>query len=164
MGMNPRYLRRMQRRLQANIDIQWEDLEDQSFLDDIAGATAAFTAEKLVPKGLKAVKGAKVSAADDDFSPVTTKKPAASKPASKANGKKKGPPKDDDEEEGDEVLLEFGLAPTPNDKAVKKPAHKRPKVQKIDSSEIPAGKIDLPEVPSVAEDLAEAMENDDSDA
>ena len=133
-------------------------------MNDLAGAGASFTADKLVPKGLKAVKGAKMSAEAEEFA-ATSK---VAKPAPKKAAANKQAPSSGDDEEGDEEVLEFGLASTPNEKPAsksgKKPAAKKRKVQQIEPSDIPEGKVDLP---SAAEEMesafleAEAEEEDE---
>ena len=112
-------------------------------------------------KGLKAVKGAKTAAVDDDEFSAVTKKTPVKKDAGK--GKKKR-----ENDESEEEVVEVGLAPattTPNDKPVKPKVPKRPKVQKIDLEDLPEGKIELPATSSAADaldaDLA-AMDAEDS--
>tara|TARA_Y100000004_G_scaffold170445_1_gene205496 strand:+ start:147 stop:560 length:414 start_codon:yes stop_codon:yes gene_type:complete len=127
-----------------------------------------FTAEKLVPKGGKGVKGAKVNNADDDF--TTTSKPKDDKKpaAKKAPAKKKATaePNVENEDETEEIL-EFGLASTPKEKAPMAPKKKKPKTTKqIDSSEIPEGKITLPVgdgASSAGDALMVEMETEEAD-
>lgn len=109
-----------------------------------------------MPKNLKGAKGAKASVDDvgeeNKFSAVTTKKPAA--PKKSVLGKKKADANVDvgEEEKEEEEVIAFGLADeTPNGKPaakVKKPPQKRPKVQKIEPSDIPEVRIpDSPPTP-----------------
>ena len=168
---------------QANIDVNWDELEDQDFLNDMASHSAEFSAEKLVPKGLKGVKGAKVSALDDDdvgkdaasilggFNPKSTfaaKGMAGSFASKKPPAKKKAVAEPSvDGEDGEEEIIEFGLAGTPNKKpAAKKTAaaapHKRPRTTKsIETSEIPEGKITLPSAGDALMEAATAASEED---
>ena len=152
---------------QANIDIQWDELEDDEFLDDLASQSSKFTADKLVPKNLKGAKGAKAAGADEEFSAVSKPKPEAkaeAKPKKVLGKKKAAEPSGDDVDltkEEEEEVIAFGLGhakgsadETPNGKAPskpKKPPAKRAKVQKIDPSEIPQ----VRHVRSIFEDLWE---------
>lgn len=139
--------------IQAHIDVQWDDLESDEFLNDLANSSMSFTAEKLVPKGLKAVKGAKAAPVEEEeaFSAVSLVAPSA--PKKTKTPKKKAPPSGDDAAE-DEEVLEFGLADsTPIGKAK---THKRPRLgntKAIDSSEIPEGKITMPSATSAGDAL-----------
>lgn len=150
------------------MEIGWDETQDQDFLAEMAAAakTKTHTAENLVPKGGKAIKGAKASPVDEEeFSAVSKaiapKKPAAPK---KPKARKASEGANDGDEEGVEEVLEFGLGGTPNAKptADKKPPakkQKRPTVS-IDSSEIPTGKITLPSGSSAGDELEEAMMED----
>lgn len=134
----------------AQFDVHCDELEDQNFLNEMVNAASNFGAEKLVPKGLKAVKGAKVNVEADDFSPVTTKTAPAKK-----TGKKK--PANDDDEEDAEVLLGLSeVADGDSKPAAKPPAQKRPRtIKQIDSSDIPEGKMTLPMETEVDVDVEE---------
>jgi len=142
---------------QANIDVQWEALDDEEFLSELASASQNFTAEKLVPKGLKAVKGSKavVTMEEDDA------KPSAMPKAKAAPKRKKEEKNADEDDEDDEEIIAFGTMETPTDK-VKKAPQKRPRqTKKIDPSEIPTGKIDLQGMGGAID--MEAVEGDSSD-
>ncbi len=145
---------------QAHIDVQWDDLDNDEFMSDLATAGSAFSAEKLVPKGMKTVKGAVKEVSMDDEPPASAKtKIAEKKPA----GKKKASPTEsnDAEEEDDEEIIAFGLgsSPPPN---VKKPVPKRPKksVKTMDLSDIPAPKINLPSASDVLDQAMDEMEEE----